>query len=285
MDRSLGMANWSYKEADGSIVSAGIAIDPTPLGGPESIYGIIAHELLHTLGRFHPVDLYRDDTVMGYNFDDLPYITYQLDRDALLAVYGWMDIGTTKHEIYEELGGWNSYETNVGRIITFPGYNSFAGIEADGVMFGVRSSNGLAQPWVMGKEPLTWIWDNPELIGSASWSGRLAGITPNDEVVWGVADMKLTLSTLDGNLDFTEMERWAPRQMPDEPGGGRMWGDGDLHYSVQVAEWNGDAFGNYEPKVGDDYGIVDGGFFGVAHEGMGGTLERDDLTAAFGGKR
>ena len=32
-------------------------------------------------------------------------------------------------------------------------------------------------------------------------------------------------------------------------------------------------------------GAVTGGFFGNMHEGMAGTLERDDLAAGFGGVR
>lgn len=44
------------------------------------------------------------------------------------------------------------------------------------------------------------------------------------------------------------------------------------------------------PSGGDrcfdvDDGFLTGAFFGHAHEGMGGTLERDDLTAALGGRR
>ena len=61
-----------------------------------------------------------------------------------------------------------------------------------------------------------------------------------------------------------------------------MWLDGDLHYTVQVHSTNGDAFGNYTPGENDDYGILDGGFFGSNHEATAGVLDRDDLTAAFG---
>ena len=59
---------------------------------------------------------------------------------------------------------------------------------------------------------------------------------------------------------------------------GDPWGDGDLYYVVTVRE-------NDFIRVGGDTGTVTGAFFGAGHEGMGGTLERSDLTAAFGGKR
>ena len=36
---------------------------------------------------------------------------------------------------------------------------------------------------------------------------------------------------------------------------------------------------------GGDAGAVTGTFFGPAHEGMGGVIVREDLTAGFGGTR
>ena len=62
---------------------------------------------------------------------------------------------------------------------------------------------------------------------------------------------------------------------------GVPWGwrpSGDLRYSIVV---NGHTF----KQTGGDDGILTGAFFGESHEGMGGVLEREDLTAAFGGKR
>ena len=59
---------------------------------------------------------------------------------------------------------------------------------------------------------------------------------------------------------------------------GAVWGDGDLGYLITV---NGNTF----TRTGGDEGYLTGAFFGRRHEGMGGTLEREDLTAAFGGGR
>ena len=59
---------------------------------------------------------------------------------------------------------------------------------------------------------------------------------------------------------------------------GPRWGDGDLRYGIEVG-------GNRFWATSGDDGIVDGAFFGVAHEGMGGVVRREDLTAAFGGSR
>ena len=58
--------------------------------------------------------------------------------------------------------------------------------------------------------------------------------------------------------------------------------------ALSLGAWDRQAVrvhGNTFMQTDGDGGIVTGVFFGEAHEAMGGTLERDDLTAAFGGKR
>ena len=57
-----------------------------------------------------------------------------------------------------------------------------------------------------------------------------------------------------------------------------MWDDGDLSYVIAVR-------GNTFRETGGDEGRLTGVFVGAAHEGAAGTLERDDLTAAFGAAR
>ena len=57
-----------------------------------------------------------------------------------------------------------------------------------------------------------------------------------------------------------------------------MWGDGDLNYDIAVE-------GNVFARTGGDEGVIAGAFFGASHQGMGGTLVRDDLGAGFAGTR
>ena len=59
---------------------------------------------------------------------------------------------------------------------------------------------------------------------------------------------------------------------------GTTWGDGDLSYGINVQ-------GNTFVRTGGDAGAVTGVFFGPQHEGMGGVVQRTDLSAAFGGTR
>ena len=65
---------------------------------------------------------------------------------------------------------------------------------------------------------------------------------------------------------------------PGAPRTGVRWGDGDLHYTLAVQ-------GNRFQQTGGDAGGLTGRFVGRAHEGAVGTLERSDLTAAFGASR
>jgi len=103
---------------------------------------------------------------------------------------------------------------------------------------------------------------------NADWNGSLLGFVPAGGTVTGTARLQVDLDTLTGTLDFEDLEL----------GSGAMWHDGDLSYNVRVA------FDAFEATGGDD-GKVAGRFYGPQHQAMGGTLERTDLTAAFGGKR
>ena len=75
-----------------------------------------------------------------------------------------------------------------------------------------------------------------------------------------------------GTADFTGLEQWAADAAPGAAGTGATWHDGDLSYAIAVR-------GNTFVQTGGDDGTVTGAFFGLAHEGMGGVLERDDLSA------
>ena len=148
----------------------------------------------------------------------------------------------------------------------------------DDVSFGVASFNGLLQPWASGPRPATNLADNQALSGSASWTGRLLGFTSSSESLAGAADLTINLATLSGQIDFTGLEHWGVNAAPGPVGSGQMWNDGDLSYGVVVR-------GNTFTQTGGDAGEVTGAFFGALHEGMGGVVERSDMSAGFGGTR
>lgn len=148
------------------------------------------------------------------------------------------------------------------------------------------------------------------------WTGALLGYTPDARVVTG----KATLGDFDfsgrnyqggfwdpgkSRLEFTELQYK----------GGGAWGDGDLLYWVYLGSGppskhihNSSFFyparlfsctrhpdgcnanslrmaPGGDPRHGSDAGVIRGLLLGPKHEAMAGTLQRDDLTAAFGGER
>ena len=200
------------------------------------------------------------------------HILFPLDRAALLAAYGSgrLDPGDQPDELTaENLGAWTNTSFHLRGDIDLPRGQA---------SFGVASANGLTQPWASGPTPWTDLEDNTDLSGSAAWNGALLGITSSSETVAGAARLTVNLTSLDGRIDFTGMEKWGVKEAPGAVGSGTMWDDGDLGYTIEVS-------GNTFIQTGGDDGKVTGAFFGAAHEAMGGVLERSDLSAGFGGKR
>lgn len=199
----------------------------------------------------------------------MEHILHPLDREALLAVYGRLEPGTVPGDFATELGDWADTSLHVRGALD---------MEGGEIAFGAALRNGLVQPWASGPSPHATLADNAELSSSVSWSGRLLGLTPGAEAVAGAAALSVDLATLTGTADFTTLEQWTADAAPGDLGTGTMWNDGDLRYTIEVR-------GNTFVQTGGDAGTVTGAFFGSGHEGMGGVLQRDDLSAGFGGTR
>ena len=235
----------------------------------------LAHELLHTMGREHPhiqTDLF-NQTVMG-NPVVAPGLKSgrflaPLDREALAAVYGVLEVGQPTSELIKTLSDWSDTSAHLlGRF----------DVHDEQVVFGVASRNGFTEPYVQGPKPWVPVTGSAALSGTVTWDGRLTGFTPGAEPVIGGARLGVDLSTREGDLAFSNLEYWTSGTTPGAPGSGAQWGDGSLSYDIRVRF-------NYFTQTGGDEGVVTGAFLGPLHEGMGGVLERSDLTAAFGGKR
>ena len=252
------------------ITGGRIWIDPTRTEGDERL-GVIAHEIIHVLGRNHPDPARFPDTIMVAGGGDGPteHILHPLDRAALFAVYSRVDSGGTPDAIDMDLGPWADTSTHLYGVLAL----------AEGVVaFGAAFANGLVQPWATGPAPGSDLAENRPLSGSARWSGRLLGLTHQAEAVAGAAELAVRLETLDGDLSFTDLEYWPVGTAPGAAGTGSMWQDGDLGYRIEIR-------GNTFLQAGGDAGAVTGAFFGPAHEGMGGVIVREDLAAGFGGTR
>ena len=251
-------------------VGGQVWVDQTRTSGLERL-GVIAHELIHLLGRNHVDPAHFPETIMvaGGSEELTEHILHPLDREALLAVYGRLQAGTLRGDIATELGDWADTSLHVRGSLD---------IEGGEISFGAALRNGLSQPWATGPSPEVALEGNTVLSGSVSWSGRLLGITPDAETVAGAADLSVVLATMLGTAEFTGLEYWAADAAAGAVGTGTAWNDSDLRYYIEVR-------GNTFVQTGGDDGTVTGAFFGPAHEGMGGTLERTDLSAGFGGNR
>ena len=246
-----------------TIRSAEVWVDP---GRSDDTLATLVHELLHALGRDHVSESTFPNTLMHTTAKPTPgHVMHALDEDALFGVYGVIGKATGQTTVAAELGEWADTSMHIVG-------------ETDHMRFGAATRNGFARAWAAGERPLYPLADNPSLRGSASWNGRLVGFTPDEESVAGAMDMSVGLFTMIGSLDFTDMEKWSTGAAMRSVGSGRMWNEGSLHYAIRVD-------GNNFLKMAGDDGNVTGAFFGAEHEGAGGTLRRDDLTAAFGGIR
>ncbi len=250
----------------GVINSTRVWVDPTRASDAADRMETLVHEIIHALGRQHVNPARFPSTVMQSSGAQGTegYVMHQLDREALLAVYNVLDVGILPNgEIASGLGPWEDESLHVRG-------------DLDDLAFGASLRNDLVRPWAMGPRPGIDLADNQELMGSASWSGRLLGLTPSGQTVAGTAGLAIDLASLDGDLDFTSLETWTGT--PGALGSGTTWGDGDLNYDIAVD-------GNVFARTGGDEGVITGAFFGASHEGMGGTLVRDDLGAGFAGTR
>ena len=231
---------------------------------------LLAHELMHALGINQHVSAHFATIMEGtgamhqaeQNGVPKPLsVLFPVDREALRALYGRLEIGDGP----EDFGPWSATTLRID------GNGPHAN-------FGVALRNGYAEPWAYGYRPNTDLVDNPALSGDVTWTGTLLGLTPSAAAVAGDAEIGLSLGTLTGRADFTELESWPSGVAPGAAGTGTQWLDGDLGYSIR-------ALGNVFRATGGDDGRLTGAFVGRSHEGAAGTLERTDLTAAFGASR
>ena len=258
-------------QTGGRLTAAEVYVDPFLVQGEVDRTGVLLHEILHALGRGHVDPSAFPETIMhAYGLSSSEWLILNpLDEAGLFAVYDRLRPGESGNLDHNDLGPWSDVSTHVmGRLGYIPG-------RYEAVLFGAAWQNGQVRPWAMGflSPPLP-----RDLTGSASWAGRLLGLTPRAETVAGSMDMTLQLGTMNGAIGFDDLEKWLPHAGPGILGSGVQWGDGDLDYRLAVHH-DGHVFF----ETGGDEGQVTGAFFGDQHQKVGGTLRRTDLAAGFAG--
>ena len=226
---------------------------------------VMVHELLHGLGfRGHvPCATYSDSNLCNAWFrldGSLP----DIDMAALQALYLRLQESTEPEELStQSLGAWDDESADITKVL-------------GPVTFGVRHANNVSVPFTAGPEPSRPLAES-RLSGTVTWYGDLLGVTPELRTVAGDSAIGVDLDTMNGTASFTNLKSFSALVVPT-PEGGMMWGDGTLDYDIRVGS-------NYLYSTGGDAGVVSGSFYGDNHGYVGGTVERSDLTAAFGGKR
>ena len=237
---------------------------------------LLAHEIMHALGIDGHVSVSFQSIMKGTGeihavsqggVRQPMSVLYPVDREALRALYG---------DDAASLGPWASTSLHIHG-------------NAPHVGFGVAFRNGYAEPWAYGYLASYGLETNPALSGTVTWYGDLVGFTPDAEAVMGDAAIRVDIAALRGTAEFTGLEHWGARAAPGVEGTGTMWGDGDLRYTIAVSG-NDTAIGKASAvptfwETGGDEGRLTGVFTGQQHQGAAGTLERRDLTAAFGASR
>ena len=232
----VGCAHYEWAEAEELRIGGGrVWIDPAKLSSIH-LQSATVHELLHVLGRRH-ADPERFTSVMA-DSQLSGHVLFPLDREALLAAYGWLEDGLTlPGELATSFGRWA--DTSLHFRIDID--------DVPGAAFGVRGSdNGLSQPWAAGPTPRTNLSSNRALRSTAKWSGGLIGYG-FESLVAGNAALSIGLSSLRGNLAFTDLWEWTDLEDFSSESAVR-WGNGDLHYRVRVR-------GNTFVQTGGDEGL------------------------------
>ena len=186
--------------------------------GANQLRKVLAHELGHALGLLEHIEPHEYRTVMNTDYVNSPPVTYlpQIDTDTLYALYTRFthEYGFRQFDP-NDLGPWTDVSFHLRG-------------DMEDVSFGASSRNGLDSALGAWPSPETNLADNQALSGSASWSGRLLGLTSESESLAGATDMTINLSTLRGQLDFTGLEHWGVNAAPGPIGSGTTWNDGDL---------------------------------------------------------
>ena len=253
----------------GGMRAGHVWIDPDAFHTQAEFVRVLVHEMLHALGlRGHTfVDQFPESILRNTYSTILPTDNHvpMIDADGLLAIYTRLAPGAEPESLTAaNLAPWENESLHM-----------HAELDAsEGAVFGVAFRNGLARSWALGPEPLSPVAENQSLRGNATWDGALLGFTPEGSSVAGEAEITVDLGQLTGRADYSELQEWSSPKWQDD-GYWSTWGDGDLGYTIVVS-------GNMIRETGGDEGVLTGSFVGKKHEGLVGTLERQDLSAAFG---
>ncbi len=242
--------------------------------GEDWKFTVLLHEILHALGLYDHPDPDRFPTSILAATRRAVKSLPDIDGTALRVAYTRLPNGAEPEDIDAgSLGEWATVSDELAGTMPTAGGT---------VRFGLNYTNGFVVPWTSGPAPGRGLADNRSLAGTATWNGKLYGATVGRRGLGGDARVTVDMGTLAGRADFTNLQSWPEAQVRAGTAfaatPGVQWKTGSLGYTIAV-------YGNYLRSTGGDDGTITGQFYGRAHQGVAGSLERPDLTAVFGARR
>ena len=204
----------------------------------------MVHEILHAMG------------LMGHpHHTHTSVLSYQYQSSAVFDNVPLIDVA-----VLYDMKGWGNWTGRVQTVFD----------KADGMQFGVHrvwhtgGYRAINIPWVDGG--FMSVPPESTLSGTASWSGALVGVADGTTAVTGAADLQFEFGDNSGSAEFHSIRDFE----------GVMQNRTGWHYDLYV---NGTYFDS-----DDEDGIPDvvGAFYGFDAEVAAGTLQRPEITAAFG---
>jgi len=212
--------------------------------GMSFLVDTMVHEFLHAIGLLaHPHPIHT--SIMSYRH----HLEGEIDRVPLIDA-------AMLHDLYE----WESWSGEMEMIAEHEG----------GVSFGVDSLNRGATfiPWVDARYMAA---PRPEaLSGRASYRGTLVGYAPDGSALHGDADLGIDFGRGTGEARFHRITDWE----------GSWWNRSGYRYGLSLYGHYFDSSG--DPQDRDGIPDVTGAFYGFEAETAAGTLQRPEITAAFG---
>lgn len=209
--------------------------------------GTMVHEFVHALGLVgHPHPIHT--SVLSYRY----HRKGELDNLPLVDVSVLYDMYNLAH-----------WSTELKGIVD----------TADGVQFGMRSFNygTISIPWVdAGYMPPP---EPAALSGRASYRGDLVGMTALG-AVYGDADLSVNFGNGSGQARFHQIKRNSDNT---------MWNRRGWNYKLDLYAHYFDS--RTDPRDQDGIPDVVGAFYGWDAEVAAGTLQRPEITAAFGAEK
>lgn len=238
---------------DGAIGYAVLDESDFDLSKPWSLRSAVdsmVHELLHALGFMgHPHPVHTS------------ILSYRHHREGELDSLPLVDVA-----VLYDMYGWGQWSETMKRVVD----------TVDGVQFGVHNLNDgtVLIPWV---DAGYMVASPPDArLGWASYKGKLSGYVASGFPAHGDTTLRVNFDTGSGSAQFDKIQA-------QDGDTWNMWNRLGFRYDLNLYAHYFDS--RTDPRDRDGIPDVVGAFYGFDGEVAAGTLQRPEITAAFGAER